>query len=681
MRKKLLKHCSAMLIGAAALTACTDSKYDLSDIDTTMHFGSGTLTLPASSTDSIYLGNLFDLAVDGPIKLVADPTSGIPGDSIYYLDVEGSADPTNINIDDITITKPQHAPINATIDLIDSENGVKGQSRHKRVRDNSTTIFKYNINDLGQILSANTKSAISSDVVDIKEIGFGLVTYTLNINVSTADADNISIINKLYLDSFTVNIPKGLDVKSCKYKGEDVSVADAKEKGLIVLSTRDEDGYAPASGPLQLVLTIDGASINDATDLHFNATNHSASMSGQIMLSGNVELTLGNIDQTKLDNAYQAKLQEEGFSDAEITVKRLALASGNYDDAVKKVLNPLYITGPGSFDKDFTVSSFSGSLRHEVDEIDNIELDDLPDFLEDDEVTLNLKNPQVFLKLYTSLETTISTDIQLIPYKKQGGADIVMKDESGNDITICVDNIEYDGTKRDTMLLCIAKDTSNITWPAEFSHLTYRKMNQVENIGDIIKKVPDMIGIKGKDGNSKLIVNLPECEDVAINNNYSVDFSYKVSNPLTFGEGFKIIYKDEDTGWDVAEDLEDIDVSTLELTGVASSNVPLGLKLTATPLGVDGQPISGITITYMNHDQSTYQSAGLEIPANALNANIRMRITASNGTLKLLDGIKYRAELTAEPSEHEFNALRTKSYLKLYNIRVSIVDGITIESE
>jgi hypothetical protein len=109
--------------------------------------------------------------------------------------------------------------------------------------------------------------------------------------------------------------------------------------------------------------------------------------------------------------------------------------------------------------------------------------------------------------------------------------------------------------------------------------------------------------------------------------------------------------------------------------------VPLALKLTATPLDAFGNPVNGITVSYKNHDDTNWQTAGLEIPANALDANVRIRITATDGSLKNLDGLRYRADLTGEPSEHEFNALRTKSYLRLYNIRVSIVDGVTIKDK
>ena len=691
MRKELLKRCGLVLMGAAALTACTDSKYDLNDIDGTMHLGSGTLTLPASSTDSIYLGNLFDLAADGPIKKIADPNSSIPGDSIYYLDVEGSADPTTINIEDITIKSPTPDAIEADM-LLATGGNVKGQRKAPQVGD-AEAIFQYDIqNDATYDITTSTTDPINDDVQDIKHIGIDPVVYTLSITLSN-EQGNIDIIKKLHFDDLNVTLPKGFDVQKCTYQGKNIDVSDAYNGKIIICDKKDIEGYDPSGEPLVLTLTIDGATLADTTDVHFfrnlQGQKH-ANLEGNIQLHGFARVYESDIDGDKLATRYQAalenKYQAELITDpigtaALIGQKMQALSDGNYDEAIAMLLPSIHIYGPNDFNKDFVVNAFSGALRHEVEKIDDIELNDLPDFLEDDEVTLNLRNPQVFLKLFTSLETAITTDIQMIPYKKVGQTKVNMKDENNQDVVISIDNIEYDGASRDTLLLCIAKDTTDIDWPAEYRHLTYRDKIQVENIGDLIKRVPDLIGIKGKNGSEKLIVNLPNCDDVSINNDYDVEFSYKVFNPLTFGEGFKIVYKDEDTGWDIADDLKDIDINTLEFTAVATSNVPLALKLTATPLDAFGNPVNGITVSYKNHDDTNWQAAGLEIPANALDANVRIRITATDGSLKNLDGLRYRADLTGEPSEHEFNALRTKSYLRLYNIRLSIVDGVTIKDE
>lgn len=695
MRKELLKRCGLVLMGASALTACTDSKYDLNDIDGTMHLGSGTLTLPASSTDSIYLGNLFDLAADGPIKKIAAPNSSIPGDSIYYLDVEGSADPTTINIEDITIKSP--TPDAIVADMILSNSGGSAKRKAPQVG-TSSAIFQYDIqNDATYDISTGTTEPINVDVMDIRHIGIDPTVYRLNITLSN-ELGNIDIIKKLHFDDLRVTLPKGFNVQSCTYKGNPIDVSNAYNGEIIICDESDAEGYDPSGAPLALTLTIDGATVSDATDVHFSRNTHHANLEGVIQLHGYARVYEDDIDNDKLSSRYQAALEEKYEKEYKedlnadpintqilitqlITQKMEALNDGDYDEAINMLLPSIHIYGPSSFSRDFVVNSFSGSLRHEVEKIDDIELNDLPDFLEDDEVTLNLRNPQVFLKLFTSLETAITTDIQMIPYKKVGLTKVNMKDENNQDVVISIDNIEYDGASRDTLLLCIAKDTTDIDWPAEYRHLTYRDKIQVENIGDLIKQVPDLIGIKGKNGSEKLIVNLPNCDDVSINNDYDVEFSYKVFNPLTFGEGFKIVYKDEDTGWDIADDLKDIDINTLEFTAVATSNVPLALKLTATPLDAFGNPVNGITVSYKNHDDTNWQTAGLEIPANARDANVRIRITATDGSLKNLDGLRYRADLTGEPSEHEFNALRTKSYLRLYNIRLSIVDGVTIKDE
>ena len=52
---------AAVVLGMGTLVACTDSDYDLSEVDMTIGLGNGELLIPTSSTDTILLKDVLKL--------------------------------------------------------------------------------------------------------------------------------------------------------------------------------------------------------------------------------------------------------------------------------------------------------------------------------------------------------------------------------------------------------------------------------------------------------------------------------------------------------------------------------------------------------------------------------------------------------------------------------------------
>lgn len=63
---------TALLVGALALSGCTNSDFDLSKVDMTMGFGGDEIVLPTSSTGVIQLSDVLELEADGSVSLDAD---------------------------------------------------------------------------------------------------------------------------------------------------------------------------------------------------------------------------------------------------------------------------------------------------------------------------------------------------------------------------------------------------------------------------------------------------------------------------------------------------------------------------------------------------------------------------------------------------------------------------------
>lgn len=674
MRKQTLsKAMLAFMAGAAFLSACVDDKYDLSNLDTTIQVGSsGTLKLPQCSTGDIVLDNLFSLKDNGPITTIKGPD----GQELYYLDKDGEASPDPINVEQINIRKPDDKTFNATMNLKELI-GVKAASTRKGSPINRG--YRYDISDRAKAeITGAQATNINADVVDIDRISFkDEVTVTLRIDIS---GENIDIINRLHFDSLSLHLPKGLELTSCKYLNQEKLGTNelrtkAQTDGIIVLvDGEDTNGYQLAGDPLMFQLTLKAANIAEGLGVTFDANNHSARLQGQFQITGfaglNTAQEAGDLNYTALYNKFMTVVNQ---MDAAQKIEALQkLTNGDYSQAIETLLpHTLNFDGKCSFNSDMTVETFSGALQHAIDKIDDIDLGNLPDFLTDDGVTLDLTNPQLYLDFYTDLQTEISTQISLLP-------------KYGTDTKPGVTaNIQYFGSGDDKgkhKVFLLAPKSSDVVFPEAYA--AYNQNRQDAPVGNLIRQIPDVIKVTGTDGNEQIIVSLPHCENIKISQSYKVELRYRVFSPLTFGNDFQIIYRDKEENLDLGDDLDDLNVESLLLTGVAHSDIPLSLNLNVIPLNKKGKDLSnGLVIEYKNSGDADFQRTGVKIRANANGGEqdkFSIRIKAEQGH-KLneflhtgemqLDGIEYVAKLN-DPSSNA-DALNTADKLWLTNIQIS----------
>jgi len=657
MRKQTFsKTLLAFTAGAAILSACVDDKYDLSNMDTTIQVGSsGTLSLPKCSTGDIVLDNLFDLKDDGPIQKLVGPD----GQELYYLDKDGEASPAPIHINPIRIRKPSDQSFNASIDLRAATGAVKGSVRKNILTDE----YIYDISDLAKAdLKDAQATGISSDVLDISRISFSPTTVTLQVTLSGKNTD---IVDQIHFDNLVLSLPTGLEISRCTYQGNEKATDRATNEGIIVLNeSKDVDGMSLSTG-LSFTLTLNAAQLEEGHGVSFNPANHSARLSGQFALSGYARLNKDDINPDKLI----AHLYEElsGMTPLEIKEEVEKVQAGNYQDALNRVLPTLNFNGTCKFDQDLTVQTFSGSLQHEIDNIKDIKLENLPDFLNEPDVTLDLGNPQLYLDFYTDLETQINTTIDLLPKFGQTTGE-------GVEATLTYDGNGADKGKHKVFML--APHTDQADFPEAYKN--YNQEKQTASVGNLIRKIPDVIKVTGENG--KIMVNLPACENIEISKDYNVELRYRVFSPLTFGDNFQIVYRDTEKNMDLGDDLDDLTVESLELAGVAHSDIPLKLNLTVTPINKDGIELSNLLIAYKNDGDGDFQQGGVTIRANASGTEkdkFSIRIRAAQGhTLSeflhsgdmQLDGIKYAAVLN-DPSSNA-DALKTTASVRLTDIQV-----------
>lgn len=109
---------SAMVVaGAIGVTACTDSDYDLNEVDMTVGIGSGELTIPASSTTTIKLSEVLDLEDDGVVE-------ELENGEYRFSKIGDPVDPTDVEIKKISVAQKTSKNIPFDLDLSSAINAA-----------------------------------------------------------------------------------------------------------------------------------------------------------------------------------------------------------------------------------------------------------------------------------------------------------------------------------------------------------------------------------------------------------------------------------------------------------------------------------------------------------------------------------------------------------------------------
>lgn len=690
MRKQTLAQLLAIfLIGFVALVACVDDKYDLEDIDLTLQVGKdGTLTLPTSSTGKITLGNLFEINEGSAIEKTSDGN--------YFVNTSGAANPTTIDVSLIKISKPKDQTFNATLDLRELMSSAKRQA--PAVGDGGFH-YTYDISELAKAKIENAQATgISADVVEIKHVGLQTAEFKLEVTVA---GENKQVLRDLHFHNLKLHLPLGLEVSSCKYEGQEVLTTDAlktmaAEQGVIDISGNiaNTDYSLSATDPITFTLLVEAAEVDAGNAISFNANAHTAKMEGSFNLEGEAVLTNEDLNEDELKTLAEAKFKESiaDLSEIEQAQKLAAfaatLATGDYTEALSLVLPQLEFNGQSTFNtsdsQNMVISQFTGKIHREISRINPIQLNDLPDFLTGDGVSLDLDNPQIFMKLglkYGSeanpFRENLKTSVRLEAYQN-GVSSPTGIANSGDLVFKGADNkyIKNFGDEGDVMLMRVFSNTASTVVPVPVAMAPYISVMDhqvVPSLSTLLTKVPNRVEVKG--GSTENIAIDVDCENLQLPQNCTVSFDYQVYTPLTFGEKFTIVYTETEDDWAKdMDDLKDLDFQTLQLTAklVSQNPVPLKMVLTLVPLDERGAEITDIAVS------------SVTIPANTTQQDISITLQPKSGhtmreffqgsTGHKLNGIKYKAVMNEATKGQALNA---SQHITLEDVKISLIGGVT----
>ncbi|MBR5531643.1 MAG: hypothetical protein IKU63_09115 [Bacteroidaceae bacterium] len=585
---KMLKPLAAgtLLAGALALTACVDDSYDFGqDIDLTMQLGTEGLQVKLGNTEKIYMNNIIDLEDEENLET----TTG----GLYYLVEEGNSefhfdvDNVSTQLDVAQLTPEIHA---ATFEQLMEAAGLSG------------------------ITSVPSMPAITISTTGI-----------------TAEAE---------LDIHVDNVPDYVyNIKSIKPRNGRFHlwmeiIQTSLGKHFWFEEIKNLKIYVPDY--VKCPTAVDGVvSIPDMTEKHKH------------------EVDMGYIDIDFLEFAGEHGLEiKDGTfvipGHVGMSCDATFSCDGGFPMQVGDFVNIRLHIEPGQ-DGVIYADEFTGIFNPELNpEISPIEIgNDLPEFLQDDEVRLTVANPTIRLDAdLTQVPVIVDFGGTLTAYKEGTTPRVVNIPESGT--------AELHKSQRNLLYFFQGEE------PFDPNGANAADLYRVGNLSSLLTVVPDRIGVDLSDG--KVSVRHNELQTIGFGRSYAANLQYHIYVPFVFEEGLRIVYSDSIT--DLHKDLQDYQAKGVVITANILNTIPLDLTATIEPVGIDNKVIESIQVS------PAVVNAG---NAEGVLTPVEISITLNNpADLQKIDRLRFR--ITASASAND--ALTSQQYIQVQDLRLKLTGPV-----
>ena len=312
--------------------------------------------------------------------------------------------------------------------------------------------------------------------------------------------------------------------------------------------------------------------------------------------------------------------------------------------------------------EEMTANSVTGVIQPEIKaETTNIELNDLPDFLKDEETRMDITNPVILLRAENQLETPVEVDAVLTPMK--GNAQI-----DGKEVKV------GSGYGKTPVVLASGKNVIALSRTGECTIKGVTSNVKVEDINDLLETIPDDIEV-----DLQPVVRNEGYYTAELGRAYEMPSSYEVDVPLSFEQNLNIVYND--SVQDLNKDLNDLDKVILKKANVlltVDNAIPLKLQLKPENVlikDVYGNELTAVKKTIEEDKQYVTESTDGEKPVTSeLVLNLTSEDTAF---LSKIDRICFK--LTAVPGSATGVPLKDTQWLKVTSIKLSVPGGVNVD--
>ena len=462
----------------------------------------------------------------------------------------------------------------------------------------------------------------------------------------------------------------------------DILISNAESEGFINAEAHGVDkavieiGSLAADMPTTLTLKLElGGEISTSlvkvgtmtiTFPNFIQFEKENGLNGQTLTMTDVQIEpySGFTKELKINKYVFGKEYGEGNRVDEENGDRILKIENQEIKIEMQVINVITPSGNGSLNitptitlAEMAVSEVYGTIQPDIDvKPTEVELNNLPDFLQDDEIRLDITNPVFSFNANNPLNTNVEMDGVLTGYK-DGKVTKTVKIGSGNggaSITL-----KPSGDKQQT--ISIVRDEQTVV-EANATKVV------VPNLNDIIETIPDHINVELKPA-----VKTEQYYTVNLGQDYTLNSAYDIDIPLSFGSNLKIVYEETLDNFDL--DLEDVDIKKAVLSINAVNTIPLAMEIkndNVSALDANGNVIKDIDVTV--EGTITESKDGKTEVSSALNVNLN---ETAEGAISKLDGLKLK--ITAVPGQATDVQLLSTQWMQLKDMKLKIPNGIKVD--
>ena len=311
---------------------------------------------------------------------------------------------------------------------------------------------------------------------------------------------------------------------------------------------------------------------------------------------------------------------------------------------------------------EMTANSVTGVIQPNIKaETTDIELNDLPDFLKDEETRLDITNPVILLRADNPLETPVEVDAVLTPMK--------------NNIQIEGKKVEIgSGNEKTPVVLASGENVIALSRTGECTIEGVTSNVKVEDINNLLETIPDDIVV-----DLQPVVRNEDYYTAKLGWSYEMPSSYEVDVPLSFEQGLNIVYNDSIQ--DLNKDLNDLDkvgLKNMKVILSVDNAIPLKLQLKAENVQIKdvyGNELSAVKKTIEEDKQYVAESADGEKPATS---ELVLSLTSDDTAfLSKIDRICFK--ITAVTGSTTGVPLKDTQWLKITSIKLSVPGGVNVD--
>lgn len=517
----------------------------------------------------------------------------------------------------------------------------------------------------GDILQPDAATRVyhltKKDDIDVKPTTVKEVT----IDETTTNLSSTEIVN--VTSSSNVEVPAHVTTSG-----------DFEAKSNNIDEALKELGALHAKAPVDLILTIDFQKEQSLNFTRVQANKLKIVFPDYIVFKAEEgiqghELILDGQVLSENGSSYSRTLKVEGYKfgedtgfgkepvngtltiDGKISMKGDVVTSGVSGSGTLSLV-PTAVLG------EMTINSVRGVIQPKIEaEATKIELNDLPDFLKDEETRLDITNPVILLIANNPLETPVEVDAVLTPMKNNTQIE-------GKEVKI--------GEGSDKKPIELAPNKKNLIALSRTGESSIEEATnvKVEDINNLLETIPDDIEVK-----LKPVVRKKDYYTAKLGWSYEMPSSYEVDVPLSFEQGLNIVYND--SVQDLNKDLNDLDKVGLKNVKVILSvdnAIPLKLQLKAENVQIKdvyGNELSAVKKTIEEDKQYVAESTDGEKPATS---ELVLSLTSDDTAfLSKIDRICFK--ITAVPGSATGVPLKDTQWLKVTSIKLSVPGGVNVD--